>query len=103
VSVSKRSLQEVADAIASAKVRAMWPRAGDAGDDSISVPLVDGISYTQLALLSAALGTTEIYVDVALGDSGSVSVPGYDHAVLTINWSQEALRNSRGPRAAEAR
>lgn len=86
MSVSGRSLQEVADAIASAKIPAMWPRAGD---DGVLVPLVDGISYTQLARLSTALGTAEIHVDVAPGDSNSVSVPGYDHAVLTISWPAE--------------
>ena len=101
--VSRRSLQEVADAIAAVKVPAMWPRAGDAGDDSILVPLVDGISYVQLMSLSALLGTTEICVDVALGDSGSVSVPSYDHAVLTISWSQGVPRNPREPRSTEAR
>jgi hypothetical protein len=83
VSAPEKALQLVCDAIASAKIRAMCPRVED---DGIAVPLVDGISYAQLGLLSAALGTAEIYVDVATGDSGSESVPGHDHAVLTIRW-----------------
>jgi hypothetical protein len=85
VSVPEKSLQVVCDAIVSAKIRAMCPRAGD---DGIVVPLVDGVSYMQLGLLSAALGTTEIYVDVATGDSCSELVPGYDHVVLTIRQLQ---------------
>lgn len=80
---SPKTLQDVVDAITSAKIRAMWPRVED---DEITVLLVDGISYAQLAQLSAALGTVEIYVDVAPGDSGSELVPGRDHAVLTIRW-----------------
>jgi hypothetical protein len=79
----QKSIQDVCDAITSAKIRAMCPRVED---DGIAVPLVDGISYTQLAQLSAAIGTAEIYVDVVPGDSGSASVPGRDHAVLTIKW-----------------
>jgi hypothetical protein len=63
----------------------MCPRAGD---DGIAVPLIDGISYAQLAQLSAALGTADIYIDVDPGDSGSASVPGYDHGALTIRWSR---------------
>lgn len=78
-----RSIQEVANALASAKIRAMWPRTED---DEITVPLVDGISYAQLTQLSAALETTKIYVDVEPGDSGSATAPGHDHAVLTIRW-----------------
>ena len=85
VSSFKKSLQDVGDAIASAKIRAMCPLAED---DGIAVPLVDGISYAQLAQLSAALGTADIYVDVAPGDSGGELVPGHDHVVLTIRWPQ---------------
>jgi hypothetical protein len=85
VSAPEKALQLVCDAIASAKIPAMCPRAGD---DGIAVPLIDGISYAQIAQLSAALGTADIYIDVDPGDSGSVSVPGYDHAVLTIRWSR---------------
>jgi len=66
VSAPEKTLQIVCDAIASAKIRALCPRVED---DGIAVPLVDGISYMQLGLLSAALGTAEIYVDVATGDS----------------------------------
>lgn len=84
VSASPKSLQAVCDALAAAKIRAMWPRAED---DGIAVPLVDGISYEQLTHLSASLGTVEIYVDVAPADSDSESVPGHDHAVLLIRWS----------------
>lgn len=82
--LNQRSLRrDVGDAIASAKIRAMCPHAGD---DGIEVPLIDGISYAQLAQLSASLGTAEIYVDIAPGDSDSTSVPGRVHAVLTIRW-----------------
>ena len=85
VSLSQRSLQDVCDAITSAKIRAMCPRVED---DGIAVPLIDGISYAQLAQLNTMLGTAEIYVDVAPGDPDNASVPGHDHAVLTIRWPQ---------------
>jgi len=80
VKVLPKSLQEVGVAISSAKIRALCPRAEI---DGIAVDLVDGISYAQLARLSASLGTAEIYVDLVPGDSGSA---GRDHLVLTINW-----------------
>jgi hypothetical protein len=78
-----KSLQDVGDAIVSAKIPAMCPRAED---DGIEVPLVDGISYEQLSQLSVALGTADLYVDVAPGVTGSELAPGRDHAVLTIRW-----------------
>lgn len=80
--VLQKSLQEVSVAIISARIPAMCPRAGV---DGIAVPLVDGVTYAQLTRLSASLGTTEIYVDLVPGDSGSGN-PGCDHLVLTINW-----------------
>jgi len=85
----KNSLQVVCDAIVSAKIRAMQPYVEG---DGIAVPLLDGFSYAQLGLLSAVLGTADIYVDVAAGDSSSASVPGYDHAVLTIRWPHERCK-----------
>jgi hypothetical protein len=53
-------------------------------DDEIVVPLVDGISYAQLVLLSTSLGTPEIYVDVVPGND-SATVSGHDYVVLTIS------------------
>ena len=85
MSLFQRALQVVSSALVSAKIRAMCPRVEDEG---FAVPLIDGISYTQLAQLSAALGTAEIYVDVAPGDPDNETVPGHDHAVLTIWWPQ---------------
>jgi hypothetical protein len=77
-----KALQEVSVAITAAKIRAMCPRSEV---DGIAVPLVDGVSYAQFAMLSAALGTTEIYVDLVPGVPGE-SNPGCDHMTLTINW-----------------
>ena len=79
--IASVKIQDVCDALASVKIRAMWPRAED---DEIAAALVGGVYYEQLAQLSVALGTMEIYVDVEHGASGSAGVPGRDHVVLRI-------------------